>query len=348
VIDVRPLFEPSIRPLPPVVLRDLEVRGNHILSQGGLDGIYDFLHDFFLTTKITTLWRQTHEMLGGRWTENLNIQQAKRTLVIQYWPHKHGEKSWIELGVKRGLGQNPSRLGVRWVRDGIEMKDVEVPLDVAMLSAETLMKTVIAMHTKHILATLRDRLVQTPLLAAPGIITLATHPTDSFESYLNIQLTPSRDCKVLVEPITGRFALRRPSERAAKVEYDMNMRPANAHESLQRFKFVAMQDEVEHRARSMGWEILKSLSIRQEELKHNFPANSRYMLYMRRKGWRKNWILTFVQQDSGESWWATQMYIYPLTIVVLVLPLTVIAAWRDKVNGAYRPPSESPPKAALM
>ncbi|KAA8909469.1 mediator complex subunit MED14-domain-containing protein [Sphaerosporella brunnea] len=307
VIDVRPLFEPSIRPLPPIVFRELEARGNQILSQNGLDGIYDFLHDFFLTSKITTLMRQAHEMLGGRWTENLKIQQVKRTLVIQYWPHKPAEKSWIEVGVKRGLGQKPSRLGVRWMRDNVEMKDVEVPLDVAALSAETLMKTVIAMHTKHILATLRDRLAQSALLAVPGIMTLEIHPTDSFDSYLKIQLTPSRECKVLVEPITGRFALRPPSEKAARVEYDMNGKPFNVHEALLRFKFIAMQDEVEHRARSMGWEILKSLNIRPEELKHNFPSNSRYMLYMRRKGWHKNWIITFVQQDSGESWWATEI-----------------------------------------
>jgi mediator of RNA polymerase II transcription subunit 14 len=348
VIDVRPIFEPSMRPLPPIVFRELETRGNQVLSQDGLNGIYDFLHDFFLSSKITTLSRQAHEMLGGRWTENLKIQQHKRTLVVQYWPHKPGEKSWIEVGVKRGLGQNPSRLGVRWMRDGIEMKDVEIPLDVAKLSAETLMKTVIAMHTKHILISLRDKLVHSPLLAVPGTMTLATHPTDSFESYLKIQLTPSRQCKVLVEPITGRYALQRPSERAAKVEHDMNMRPSNAHDLLLRFKFVAMQEEVEHRARSMGWEILKSLSIRPEELKHNFPSNSRYMLYMRRKGWHKNWIITFVQQDSGESWWATKMYTLPLPCIPLVPPLTVIAESRNQVNGAYRQPSKSLSKATIM
>lgn len=307
VIDVRPMFEPATRPLPASIFGQLEHHGNLRLGEHGLPGIFDFLHDYFLTHKIMILFRQASEMLGGRWTGNLLSSQHKRTLAIQYWIHRLGEKSWVEVGVRRGVGESPSRLGVRWVCDAVEVKDVEVPLDVANLSAELLMKTVIAMHTTDILTTLRLKLARSALFAAAGVVTLKTHPTDSFESYLKIQLTPSRYCKVLIEPITGRFALQKPSERAAKLEYDMNTRPAHAHESLTRFKFLIMQEEVEHRARSMGWEILKTLNIRADELKRNFPSDSRYMLYMRRTGWDKSWILAFVQQDSGESWWATEM-----------------------------------------
>lgn len=336
VIDVRILFEPAIRPIPPAVFRELEVRGNQVLAQNGLEGIYDFLHDYFLTTKITILYRQASEMLAGRWTENLKIQQLRRTLVIQYWPHKLGEKSWMEVGVKRGINGGPSRLGVRWMRDGTEIKDVEVPLDVATLSASTLIKTVIAMHTKHILETLQSKLCSSPLLAVPGVVTLTTHPTESFECYLTIRLTPSRELKVLIEPVTGRYALQKQSERAAMIEFDLNSRSnSSPPDLLLRFKYIAMQDEVEHRARSMGWEILKSLNIRPEELKRDFPPNSRYMLYMRRKGWRKDWILTFVQQDTGESWWATEMY------CVLFFPLlaghsliAAITAPRGRLSGA--------------
>lgn len=313
VIDVRPMFEPATRPLPPGVFHELEVRGNRVLAESGLEGIYDFLHDYFLTCKIQILLRQALEMRRGRWTEHLEVQQHKRTLVIQYWPHRMtAGKSWIEVGVKRGAGQAPSRLGVRWIRDGAEMKDIEVPLDVANLSAETLVKTAIAMHTDHILTALQEKLFRSPL-SAPGVVTLVTHPTDSFESCLKIQLTPSRECKVLVEPITGRYALQKPSERAAKMEYEMNSRPAQAADLLLRLKNIAMQEEVEQRAKCMGWEMLKSLSIRPEELKQKFPPNTRYILHMRRKGWNKDWIITFVQQDTGESWWVTEMYVPPRT-----------------------------------
>lgn len=307
VIDVRPMFEPSTRPLPEAIFTQLEHHGNLRLGEHGLPGIFDFLHDYFLTTKIMIMFRQASEMMGGRWTGNLHTAQHKRTVSIQYWIHKQAEKSWVEVGIRRGVGESPSGLGIRWVRDSVEVKDVEVPLDTANLSAELLMKTVIAMHTTDILTNLRQKLLKVPMFAAPGVLTLKTHPTDSFESYLKIQLTPSRSCKVLIEPITGRFSLQKPSERAIKLEYEMYTKPANAHEPLTRFKFLVMQEEVEHRARSMGWEVLKSLVIRPDELKRHFPTDSRYMLYLRRMGWEKSWILTFVQQDSGESWWATEM-----------------------------------------
>jgi mediator of RNA polymerase II transcription subunit 14 len=319
VIDVRPIYEPAIRPLPMSIFKILELQGNHILFERGLEGIFDFLHNYFLTTKIETLHRQVSEMRGGRWSENLNINQHKRTLVIQYWPQRSGEqksmeKSWIEVGIKRGIKDGPSRLGARWVREGQEMKDMEVPLDVANLSAEKLVKTTISMHTKHILKTLQLKLYSIPLFKTPGTVTFVQHPTDSLETYLKIQLTPSKECKVLIEPITGRFAIQKPSEKAAKLEMDINNSPiARAAEYVSRFRGLVLQEEVEQRARSMGWDVLKFLQLRKEELKPHFPTNTQYLLYIRRRGWLPNWVIAFVLSDTGESWWATQMYAFPLS-----------------------------------
>lgn len=318
VIDVRPIYEPAIRPLPQSILKTLELQGNHVLFERGLEGIFDYLHNYFLTTKIETLHRQVSEMRWGRWTENLHITQHKRTLVIQYWPQRSGEqksmeKSWIEVGIKRGIKGGPSRLGARWVREGQEMKDIEVPLDVANLSAEELVKTTISMHTKHILKTLQLKLYSIPLFKTPGTVTFVQHPTDSLETYLRIQLTPSKECKVLIEPITGRFAIQKPSEKAAKLEMDINNSPiARAADYVSRFRGLVLQEEVEQRARSMGWDVLKFLQLRKEELKPHFPTNTQYLLYIRRRGWLPNWVIAFVLSDTGESWWATQMYAFPL------------------------------------
>jgi mediator of RNA polymerase II transcription subunit 14 len=246
-------------------------------------------------------------MLAGRWSENLKIQQIKRTLVIQYWILKGGEKSWVEIGVRRGDKKRPSKLGVRWIREGREVKDEEVPLDTAVLSAEMLMKTVIAMHTKNILTSIRDKLAMTPLFATPGSLSLVTHKSDSFESRLKVQLTSSRKCKVLIEPITGRFALQRPSKRSMQVESTMNSRPNTAQDMIVQYKFVTMQDTLRQRARSMDWEILETIAIRREELKKWFPLTTQYMTYMRKKGWSRNWLLVVTFDDTGDKWWVAEM-----------------------------------------
>lgn len=314
VIDVRLLFKPAPQELPMNMRQQIEAKGNHALQTNGLEGIYEFLHEFCMTTKITTLLRQVEDMLSGRWTDHLRSQLIKRTLVLQYWPQKSHDrpgpdqapKSWIEVGPRRGHGENPSRIGVRWMRENKEVTDVEVPLDVENLSAETLMKTVTAMHANTILANIKEKVAAIIGAKNVGELILKAHPTDSFESYLEFQLTPSRTCRLLIEPITGRFALQPPANFTMHAESQMNANPRIAHDVLARLKLMATLEEVAGTAKSMGWEVLRTLNIRKEELKQFFP-NMRYMQYMRRKGWSKNWVVAFVVDEQQTSWWIVEM-----------------------------------------
>lgn len=327
LIDFRLAFKPAAgAPFPETLKNEIEGRGNTVLKSKGLEGIHDFLHDFCLTHKINILMRQAHEMLQGRWTENLRIQQIKRTLVIQYWTNRAGEgKSWIEVGVKRGVAGKPSRLGVRWMREGKEVKDVEVPLNVAVLSAEELLKTVIALHTKWILTGIRDYFSPLPLFP-PSSMQLNTHPTDSFNSFLKLRLTPSRAIKVLIEPITGRFALQKPGLLASSVEGRINQQPGQITELL-KLKFLVLQEEIESRARSMGWEILKMVSVRKEEFKTFFPPTTRYMTFMRRQGWSKEWVITIGLGNTGECFYVSRIHEAPQQWTVsLNIPIPVNGA----------------------
>lgn len=230
--------------------------------------------------------------------------QIKRTLVIQYWTQRTGDgKNWIEVGVLRGT---PSRLGVRWIRDGKEVPNAEVPLDVGVLSAETLTKTVVAMHTSYVLAGIQERLRALPMFPAASTV-LTTHLSDSFNSSLKLALTPSRSITVLVEPITGRFALSRPTAVSVHAEGGMNKDPKTVNEFLVRLKFNAVQEEVESRARSMGWEVLKMVTVKREELKMFFPSTTRYMTFMRREGWKKEWVVCVGYGEGGEAFYVSKM-----------------------------------------
>ncbi|CAZ83188.1 unnamed protein product [Tuber melanosporum] len=314
LVDFRFIFKPSASTLPAGRIRDeVERTGNKILEQKGLEGIYDYLHGFVMTDKICTLARQFQIMLTGRWTENLVVEMRKRTLVVQYWVSRVTEgatKSWIEVGIKRGTGGRPSHVGVRWIRDGKAVQDQEVPLDVAVLSAENLIKTVVAMHTKHILTSIRGRLAHSPVFPLSAMV-LTTHSTDSFNSSLKLQLTPSRPIKFLIEPITGRFALHPLTMVSTHVEAAMNNSPTGVEEVIIRLKFVLTQEEVETRARSMGWEVLKVLNIRKEELKGFFPNSTKYITYLRRKGWGKEWVVVMVLAETGQTWWVAKVYEAP-------------------------------------
>lgn len=321
LIDFRLIFHPCTNTtLPPALRKEIEMRGNAVLGNRGLEGIFEFLHEFVLTHKINVLLWQAQEMLTGRWTESLRVQQIKRTLVIQYWTSRVGEgKSWIEVGVKRGAPGKPSRLGVRWMREGKEVRDQEVPLDVGVLSAEQLLKTVIAMHTSHILSKIQSRLRALPMIFPASSLQLTTHPTDSFNSSLKLTLTPSRSVRVLIEPITGRFALTRPTAMSTHAEAGANYDPSTVNDFLVRLKFLVLQEEIESRARSMGWEILKMVNVRREELKSFFPPMTRYMTYMRREGWRREWVVCVVLGDSGEGFYVSKMWVLSGSMIEFIL-----------------------------
>ena len=128
-IDFRLIFEPALKEIPNSRFRmEMESRSNEILRTRGLEGLYDFLHDFVMTHKIMMLRRQALEMLSGRWTETIHPSLHKRTLFLHYWTNRPDVKNWIEIGVMRPRGKEPSRLGVRWFRDSKEVKDVAIPI----------------------------------------------------------------------------------------------------------------------------------------------------------------------------------------------------------------------------
>lgn len=129
LIDFRLTYAPSIGDLPQSRFKnEIELRSNEILRTRGITGLYDFLHDFVMTHKITTLRRQVSELQKGRWTDTLHVNMHKRSLFIYYWAGRPEVRNLIEVGVLRPRDKEPSRLGVRWHRDSKEVKDTTVPI----------------------------------------------------------------------------------------------------------------------------------------------------------------------------------------------------------------------------
>ncbi|EWC46810.1 hypothetical protein DRE_04055 [Drechslerella stenobrocha 248] len=311
-IDFRLIFKPALKVLPMDRLRgELEVRGNEILKRKGVVGIYDFLHDFVMTHKISILRRQFIEMAQGKWTETLYITMIKRTLVVQYWLGKPGPKHWIEIGIRKGIPDRdaPSMLSLRWMRDAKESEATDIVFDVENISAESLLKSVIAKHTAVILRNIHRNLSQFPIYTASHLdLQLQSEACDL--SKLVVQLTPSRNLTVIIEPITGRFALQRPSQMVMRGEINLNQFPdaaIKAHETISRIRFVTMQEEIETRARSMGWEVLKMLNPKLTDLKKHFGSATMYIMYLRKKSWSDNWILAVCLGVTGDFWWIAEV-----------------------------------------
>ncbi|KAK6539604.1 mediator complex subunit [Orbilia ellipsospora] len=311
-IDLRLIFKPALKTLPMDRLRgELEGRANDILKHKGLVGIYDFLHDFIMTHKIAILRRQFIEMAQGKWSDTLYITMIKRTLVVQYWLGKPGPKHWIEIGIRKGNPEQgiPSTLSLRWMKNATDSRITGIVFDVENLSAEALLKSVIYHHTTVLLKTIYRNLNQFPIFSTSHLDLQLATDTSSL-SKLIVQLTPSRNLTVMIEPITGRFALQRPSHMVIRGENTLNQNydaAVKAHETISRIRFMTMQEEIEGRARSMGWETLKMLNPRMTDLKKYFGSSTMYIMYLRKKSWSDNWILAVSLGVTGDFWWIVEV-----------------------------------------
>ena len=323
-IDFRILFSPFLAEIPVGPLRaEIETKANDALKKDGLAGCYNFLHDLVLTSKIHVLRRQASEMMRGKWSETIKLETVRRSLVLQYWLNRAGGKSWVEIGVMSGRSRGkdgilkedgPSRIGLRWFRDGKEVKNPPITLQLGDLSMESILKHVIALHTKHILTSIRDKLIEMPLYARQNLsLSLSTSTKESVDSSLKAELTPSRTLIMAIEPIAGRFALQPPSQLFASAENALNTLKDPALEAPPRIAslrcFVA-QEEIEWRARCSGWESLRTYTPKPEDMKRIFPTREQPRLSLfRRKSWSSRWLVGVSIGMSGEDWWVFELYV---------------------------------------
>ncbi|KAH0542934.1 hypothetical protein FGG08_002703 [Glutinoglossum americanum] len=322
-IDFRLLFSPSLSEIPVGKLRDeIEGKANDVLKKEGLAGCYNFLHDLVLTNKINVLRQQAKEMARGKWSETIRLETVRRSLVLQYWLRKPGGKSWVEIGLMSGKSRakdgvlredGPSRIGLRWFRDGKEVKNPPIVLQLGNLSMESILKHVIALHIKHILTSIRDKLIELPLYARQNLsLSLSTSTTEPVDSSLKAELTPSRSLVAAIEPIAGRFALQPPSPLFASFEaalIALNDPALDAHRRIAGLRCLVAQEEIESRARCSGWEPLKTFIPRSDDLKRIFPTREPPRLSLfRRKTWSSRWLVGVSIGMGGEEWWVIELY----------------------------------------
>ena len=320
-IDLRFAFSPSSAELPPGRIRDaIEGRVNGILSTDGLQGCHDFLHELVLTQKIHILRRQAYEMSRDKWSEQLKLETVRRTLVVQYWVNKVGRKSWIEIGIAsgkskdkraRGTEQEICKIAMRWFPDGKEASSAPIALRLDRISMEATLKNVIALHATRILSSIRDRLLGIEIYARRKLSLQWTKSSvEPGDCTLKVQLTPSTIATLTIEPVTGRFALFPASARFVRTEIELNSlrEPAlEAHRYLSNLQCLWASEEIDSRARCVGWESWKTLTPKQEDLKRVFPRDTLRVSYFRRNGWRKNWIVAVSIGTSGEEWWIIEL-----------------------------------------
>lgn len=335
-IDFRFLFSPSPSALTDQMRYSLEAKVNTVLEKDGLAGCYKVLHDLTLTHKVSELRRQAYEIGRSRWIDSLMVEPLRRSLSIQYWVDRYGKdgpKSWIIIGVVSGKKKGAyhdeketSRIGIRWFRDSKEVKDVEIPLELTTLSVEGLLRSVITMHVSHILENMYKNLRTKPLYDNRDLVLSFKKPTTAEEEpELHVQLTSQYKINVIVEYITGKFAISPSSRLTSQAEYRLNngtVDPAsNGHDFIENLHCVLISEDTVNRAYTVGWLPVRNPRLPQDELKPFLPRDTLQLSWFKKPGWDPNWYLALSSGMSGERWWLIETFVpairsqyYQLTI----------------------------------
>lgn len=319
-VDFRFGFSPVSAELPNGFLRDeIERRTNDVLKREGLSGCYEFLHDLVLTHKLNILKHQAYDMVRGLWSQNLKVEGVHRSLVVQYWLNRPGGKNWIELGIKRRSSKTSStrpnkispHIALRWFRSGKEVPIAKANLRLGDLSLQRILSQVIAMHTSFIFEQTANRL-KVGLIYSSRLLNLKNVPsvTKPLDATLLVQLTTSKVVKLIQEPVTGRFALLPSSPLYSRVEQRLNSLQDPASEAIAQLaslRAVVSVEEVEMRALSYGWEVIKSLNPGQGAIRRLFPRDTGGIKFFRGRGWSQVWILAFTASLMKDTWWVVEL-----------------------------------------
>jgi mediator of RNA polymerase II transcription subunit 14 len=318
-VDLRLLFSPAPSiPTEGPFFQHFRTQMDHIFSQSGLSGGFDFLHNFILTHKIALLKSQAHELLRVGWAGSIKIEPVHRGLVIQYWTEKPGRKNWIEIGVSSNKPKNGktswrgppiSSLSARWFRSGVEVTDVPLKFDWKTISMEHMLKEVIALHIGH---ALRICSASIPSQMATKATLSETEPCDCA---LEVSLgTPDNKTTVSFEPVTGKFILKPVTLISAREEHAIN-RGKELGMAITHLLSETRQDLIQRHAQQLGWKSIAKHALRMDVVKEAVKLDVlRFSMYWP-AGWTTNWALAAIIDASGESWWIVELGVKGSAIV---------------------------------
>ncbi|KAL8638079.1 MAG: hypothetical protein Q9228_004725 [Teloschistes exilis] len=320
-IDFRFLFASATADVPHGRLRDdIEGRVNHLLGHGGLKECYNFLHEFVLSHKINILRHQAYGMSQAKWSDHIKVETVHRSFVIQYWIGRPGDKSWIEIGLRRRRAKRKSwlykeeddpHIGLRWFRAGNEVHHSPFSVDIEVLSAEKLLKEVISAHTNFIFKETVARLKESQLYSKKILGLKRTRSaTEPIDIQLSIQLTRPQWCTLVQEPVSGRFAVLPPSALHSRAERELNSLSVPDKETSSRIaqlRAFASLEEVEEMVRFHGWDIARSMKPSQDNISHHFGRETLKAGFFRRTWWNAQWLLAFTASLADDVWWAVEL-----------------------------------------
>ncbi|KAF2769104.1 MED14-domain-containing protein [Teratosphaeria nubilosa] len=318
-IDIRFLFTPCSDLLPEIVRPRLEASVNIELANKGLEGCYDFLHNFALTHKINMLRAQAGDMIrSGKWFDCIKVELLRRTLTVSYWSGVLGQKSWIVIAVVSGRqSKTPRRklqprLRVQWYCEGLAQDEQETAdFDLVDLDLERCIMSVISKHSLRKLESAKAGIEA--LKPSPRALTaevLSAQSDDSQNTALQLSLPGMRKpLNIRIEPVTGQYSISPVNATTLYWQAMLNnVQNVQIPQGLASMAAKSMQVKVNDQAKSCGWSKFNA-TLDSVEL----PPGTYHRSHFRLKDWNAGWALTATFGTAGEQWFVCRVQHRPAT-----------------------------------
>ena len=311
VVDFRFTYSP--RPnIPEPKRREIEFVANAEIDRNGLLGCYDFFHNLAITTKLSEFYKQALHLSQNQWAGCLRAEMLRRDLVVEYWHGRDTKKSWIEISVRSGRGsESESRtnpyLGVRWFREGKEVHEFELDVDIAEISFESILLQVIAQHVNCILEAVYDRLTAAELFQEGGLLVeMSTSSSEPKDCGLGVHMTKDMHVLATIDPVTGSIVLSPASDRMNRLQSDLNRSRVKGEDLIPRllnFRCVLAEDSILYGTKDTCWQRLDAFRPMTNDVRSLFGVPMARVNVFRHLYWSRDYLLAITNNVNGDRLW---------------------------------------------
>ncbi|KAG5519529.1 hypothetical protein PMAC_001683 [Pneumocystis sp. 'macacae'] len=285
---------------------------------------------------------EAKEMSFKGWKDKLNVSfdNFKRILTLKYWPvltsSEKNIKSWPNcIGIfvgepkKKNIASymfpysrisfdyDCSVISYSWkIGDDFQCCD-NLNIDESNISAKDIISKIINFHSMILLKKVYSTLLESDSFSSSSVFIFTSNENNE-NPILKILCSRGKSILIFVKSMCGKFRL---------VEYDsflcssliiknyeklINIPNQNILELLIRLKCKILYDDIESKAKFLGWEVVKfpSGSFKQKDFKDNFGLENKYTIFLTNSilGWNQpssKSIFFVVCLLSGHNinWW---------------------------------------------
>ncbi len=287
-VDFKWAFDPASNDRSDRLWAEIEHLSNQALEKG-LDALYDTLHAFTLSFKLSILHDQGRKLAAGEWKGNLEASYERRIVSLSYWNSKGNNTNTLEIGIDRPS----SNLSARWIKAGASV-ETRIQIDPSKLSTASLLREITTLHSRIILSNLHSVLAFLCTFVDPD--------------HLVIKLTPTTDISISINKLDGCFLLSGDCESHLLSSAAQKLDRSNAipHDVFTTLRSYVLQGELETMAKATGWDCPRLAKINKDELV-KITGEAKQIMFCRRKVWAKDWFVLVSFGEGAARWWVAEL-----------------------------------------